>query len=223
MPLFHQPVYFQQEADTLKFGALATPFVVDWDGDGLDDILCGNTAGNIGFFKNLGSGENDLPKWAAPVLIEEAAGVPFRVLAGPSGSIQGPCEAKWGYTTLSVADWDGDGQLDIIYNSILGRIGLLRGTGNPLRVIPAPFDTGQRELPPKWQWWQVPASDTLTQWRTTPLAVDFDGDGASTSWRSTRRVISPCAQGVVQPGASSSMKTTNRCGSIPALAAAADG
>src|SRR5690606_9067285 len=54
LPVFHQPVYFQQEADTLKFGALATPFVVDWDGDGLQDILCGNTAGNIAFFKNLG-------------------------------------------------------------------------------------------------------------------------------------------------------------------------
>ena len=177
MPLFHQPVYFQQEADTLKFGALATPFVIDWDGDGLDDILSGNTAGNIAFFKNLGPGGDDLPKWAAPAMIEETAGVPFRVQAGPSGSIQGPCEAKWGYTTFSVADWDRDGHLDIIYNSILGRIGLLRGTANPLRVTPAPFDSGRRELPPQWQWWQAPASDTLTQWRTTPLVLDFDGDG----------------------------------------------
>jgi predicted neuraminidase len=177
LPVFHQPVYFQQEADTLKFGALATPFVVDWDGDGLQDILCGNTAGNIGFFKNLGPGANGRPKWAAPVLLETTAGIAFRVQAGPSGSIQGPCEAKWGYTTFSVADWDGDGHLDIIYNSILGRIGLLRGTGDPLRVEPARFDTGLKELPPKWQWWQAPASDTLTQWRTTPLVLDFTGDG----------------------------------------------
>ncbi|MEX2579313.1 MAG: exo-alpha-sialidase [Verrucomicrobiales bacterium] len=177
LPVFHQPIFFQQEADTLKFGALATPWTADWDGDGLQDILCGNTAGNIAFFKNLGPGENDLPKWAAPVLLEEAEDVPFRILAGENGSIQGPCEAKWGYTTLSVADWDGDGKLDIVYNSILGRVGLLRGTDDPIRVEPAPFDTGLKEYPPKWQWWQAPSSDTLTQWRTTPVAIDFTGDG----------------------------------------------
>ena len=176
LPVFHQPAYFQQEADTLKFGALSTPFVIDWDGDGQQDILCGNTSGNIAFFKNLGMAENGTPKWAAPVLIETTDGKPFRVLAGPNGSIQGPCEAKWGYTSLSSADWDGDGKLDIIYNSILGRIGLLRGTGDPLRVEPAAFDTGLKEYPPKWQWWQTPASDTLTQWRTTPLVIDYDGD-----------------------------------------------
>jgi predicted neuraminidase len=176
LPVFHQPVYFQQQADTLKFGALSTPFVIDWDDDGNQDILCGNTAGNIAFFKNLGMAEKGTPKWAAPVLLEVAEGIPFRVLAGPNGSIQGPCEAKWGYTSLSSADWDGDGKLDIIYNSILGRIGLLRGTGDPLRVEPAVFDTGLKELPPKWQWWQTPASDTLTQWRTTPLVIDYDGD-----------------------------------------------
>lgn len=176
LPVFHQPVYFQQEADTLKFGALSTPYVIDWDGDGNQDILCGNTAGNIAFFKNLGIGENKLPKWAAPVLIEVSKGKPFRVLAGPNGSIQGPCEAKWGYTSLSSGDWDGDGKLDIIYNSILGRVGLLRGTGDPPRVEPAVFDTGLKELPPTWQWWQTPACDTLTQWRTTPLVIDFDSD-----------------------------------------------
>jgi predicted neuraminidase len=176
-PVFHQPAYFQQQADTLKFGALATPFAVDWDGDGLQDILCGNTAGNITWFKNLGPAENGLPAWNAPVLLDVGKGVAFRIVAGPSGSIQGPCEAKWGYTTLSAADWDGDGHLDIIYNSILGRIGLLLGTDDPRRVEPAVFDTGLKELPPKWQWWQVPSSDTLTQWRTTPLALDFTGDG----------------------------------------------
>ncbi len=30
-PVFKQPIYFQQQADTLKFGALATPFAYDWD------------------------------------------------------------------------------------------------------------------------------------------------------------------------------------------------
>ena len=116
-PVFRSPQYYQQVADTLKFGALATPFAYDWDQDGDQDIVCGNTAGNIGLFENLGPGDQGLPKWSAPKLLQESLPTgaesssaptrePFRILAGPSGSIQGPCEAKWGYTTLSVADWD---------------------------------------------------------------------------------------------------------------------
>ncbi|MCR9296058.1 MAG: exo-alpha-sialidase [bacterium] len=179
MPVFAPPRYFLQEADTLKFGALATPFAYDWDGDGDQDILCGNTAGSIGFFENLGVAENGLPKWNAPKLLKVNNGVgeerPFRVMAGPNGSIQGPCEAKWGYTTLSVADWDADGDGDIIYNSILARLGLLINDSGSL--LEKDFDTGLSELPASWYWWQKPSSATLTQWRTTPLAIDFDGDG----------------------------------------------
>ncbi len=170
-PLFRQPVYFRQQADELKFGALSTPHAHDWDGDGDEDLLCGNTAGNIAVFTNLdGKGT----QWSAPQLLE-ADGRTFRVMAGPSGSIQGPAEAKWGYTTLSVADWDGDGRDDILVNSIWPRIQLLRNTPNGLREEPLPFWRMGR--PPKWSWWQDDAANLQTQWRTTPLATDFDGDG----------------------------------------------
>lgn len=179
VPVFHDPVYFRQQADTLKFGALATPYVYDWDNDGDEDIVCGNTAGSIGWFQNLGTAENGLPKWDAPrrlnVRHSDGTETPFRIMAGPNGSIQGPCEAKWGYTTLSVADWDADGDGDIVFNSILGRLGLLINDGGTLSQ--RPFNTGQAELPPEWQWWQTPAADTLTQWRTTPLVLDFDQEG----------------------------------------------
>ena len=37
----------------MKFGALVTPCGFDWDGDGDDDILCGNTAGYVAFIENL--------------------------------------------------------------------------------------------------------------------------------------------------------------------------
>jgi len=179
-PLFKSPQYFQQEADTLKFGALATPFAYDWDSDGDQDILCGNTAGYIGLFENLGIAENGMPRWAAPELLnvqvdrESGSVEPFRVRAGSDGSIQGPCEAKWGYTTLSVADWDGDKDPDIIYNSILSRIGLLRNEGGTLVDMSLP--TGLTEAPPRWTWWKTLSGSALTQWRTTPLAIDFDGD-----------------------------------------------
>jgi len=177
-PVFASPQYFQQEADTLKFGALATPFAYDWDGDGDEDILCGNTAGSIGYFENLGFTDDERIRWAAPKLLNVLSPTgeeePFRVTAGPQGSIQGPCEAKWGYTTLSAADWDGDGDGDVVYNSILAGVGLLINEGGAL--VESEMDTGRRELPPQWNWRQAPSNSTLTQWRTTPVVVDFDQD-----------------------------------------------
>ncbi|MEM9369176.1 MAG: exo-alpha-sialidase, partial [Planctomycetota bacterium] len=179
VPVFREPHYLRQEADTLKFGALATPHAYDGDGDGDEDIFCGNTAGSIGYFENIGTSADGLPIWEAPKLItvsqEQDSSIPFRVMAGPSGSIQGPCEAKWGYTTLSVADLNRDGLGDIVYNSIHGQLGCLFGGKGNFRNVPwEPFDP---EMPPAWSWQQAPTAGTVTQWRTTPLLLDFDEDG----------------------------------------------
>jgi hypothetical protein len=100
-------VRHQQPAGDLKFEAPVTPARVAWDGDGDENLVCGNTAGYVGFIENLDGGNP--PRWARPRLLA-AGGRTIRIQAGPNGSIQGPCEAKWGYTTLDVADWDQDGQ-----------------------------------------------------------------------------------------------------------------
>ena len=80
-PHFLAPRYFQQEADTLKCGALATPVGVDWDQDGDVDLLSGNTSGTIEFFENLSGPNVATPRWAAPRKLL-AGGQPFRVQAG---------------------------------------------------------------------------------------------------------------------------------------------
>lgn len=182
-PLFSPPVYFQQQADELKSGALATPFAVDWDGDGDQDILSGNTAGYIEYFENLSGPNVAKPRWNRPVRLK-ADGKIFRVVAGANGSIQGPAEAKWGYTTLSVADWNDDGLLDIVYNSIWGKIEWLENIGtiaNPILAAPQPIEVqwgDSIEVPkPAWTWWEPNPNQLVTQWRTTPHAIDWDGDG----------------------------------------------
>lgn len=180
MSVFRSPVYFKQEADNLKFGALVTPFSVDWDNDGDLDLICGNTAGNIGFIENLNNGNP--PQWNDPVLLE-ADGKPIRIMAGENGSIQGPCEAKWGYTTLSVADWDGDGLNDILLNSIWGKIEWFKNVGtktNPQLSAQGgvKVDWGKQEpSKPQWNWWTPENDELATQWRTTPLATDWNKDG----------------------------------------------
>ena len=168
--LFRQPVYFKQEADTLKFGALATPFAFDWDGDGDEDILCGNTAGEIGVFTNM---DGNGTQWSAPEKLE-VDGKPFRVMAGVSIRFKGPQEAKWGYTTFSVADWDGDGDQDFIVNSILARLLMLENQGGV--TLPSPCRSGSPRCPRAFAGGKPSQRDTQTQWRTTPFACDFDQD-----------------------------------------------
>ncbi|TFH50222.1 MAG: VCBS repeat-containing protein, partial [Bacteroidia bacterium] len=179
MPLFISPVYFRQQAGLLKFGALSTPFSVDWDDDGDEDLICGNTAGQIAFIENLDGG--DPPQWAAPVLLE-AEGEPVRIMAGMNGSIQGPAERKWGYTVLTVADWDNDGLNDIIVNSIWGKVLWFRNNGvkgSPSLEDARPVAVAWEGDPPypAWFWWKPADGQLVTQWRTTPYATDWNGYG----------------------------------------------
>ncbi len=178
MPLFLPPRYFKQQADEIKFGALATPVGFDWNVDGKDDILCGNTAGQIAFIENLGG---DPVRWAAPRLLE-ADGEVIRIQAGVNGSIQGPAEAKWGYTTLSVADWNHDGLPDVIVNSIWGKVIWYENIGTRhhpklTKAQPITVEWKGKAPKPSWNWWDPMGKELVTQWRTTPVAVDWTGDG----------------------------------------------
>jgi len=180
-PLFLPPKYFKQQADEIKFGALATPVGFDWDGDGDIDIISGNTAGYVAFFENLSGKGVAQPKFAAPQLLQ-ADGKTLRIMAGRNGSIQGPAEAKWGYTTQTVADWDGDGLPDLLVNSILGKVVWYRNIGtrqSPKLAAAQPVEVEWEGAQPAlaWGWMKPQGKALLTQWRTTPVAVDWNKDG----------------------------------------------
>jgi len=179
MPDFLPPVFFRQRSEYLKVGALATPFSVDWDNDGDEDLIVGDTAGYLNFVENLGGGAQ--PRWAAPVRLK-AGGEVVRIQAGPNGSIQGPAEAKWGYTVCNVADWDHDGLKDILANSIWGEVIWYRNAGTDR----APVLEQARHVEVEWQgstpkpawcWWAPKGKQLVTQWRTTPAVIDWNRDG----------------------------------------------
>lgn len=179
MPQFESPEAFRQEADLVKFGALSTPCAFDWDGDGKEDIIAGNSAGEIAFIRNLSGGEN--PVWDAPKLFK-VNGEAIKVMAGENGSIQGPAERKYGYTVMTVADWDGDGRPDIITNNIFGRVEWYRNLGGrdilelaPAQPVRVAWDGATPK--PEWNWWNPEPGTLVTQWRTTPVATDWNGDG----------------------------------------------
>ncbi len=86
----------------LVVAARATPFVYDWDGDGLRDLLCGDGNGSVSFFKNIGSA--DSPAFAPAVLLQ-TGGAPINL------GIR---------SVVRVCDWDGDGVPDLVGSSALG-------------------------------------------------------------------------------------------------------
>ena len=177
-PQFLAPRYFRQFAADVKFGALVTPYAIDWDGDGREDFICGNSAGHIAFIKNLGGTP---VRWAAPALLS-AGGKVIREQAGLNGSIQGPAEAKWGYSILSVADWDHDGLPDIVTNGIWGKIMWYKNVGTrtaPKLAAGQPvlLEPGATAKKPAWNWWNPQGRELVTQWRTTPQIFDWNADG----------------------------------------------
>ena len=181
MPVFDEPRYFLQEPDELKFGALATPHVCDWDGDGDQDIIAGSSAGYVAFIENLSGPKVAVPSWAEPVLLT-AGDETIRIQAGVNGSIQGPGEAKWGYTVVSVADWDGDGFLDVMANSIWGDVIWFRNPGRKGALdleCARSVEVEWEGEPPALAWgWRKPSGKALmTQWRTTPSMIDWNRDG----------------------------------------------
>ncbi len=180
MPQFLPPRYFRQFAADVKFGALATPYAIDWDGDGDEDIISGNSAGYIAFIENLGG---EPTRWAPPRYLS-AGGKLIREQAGFNGSIQGPAEAKWGYSVLSVADWDGDGLPDIMTNGIWGKIIWYKNIGTRTAPRLAAGQPVELTLPAgvltpalAGNWWKPQGRELSTQWRTTPQMIDWNGDG----------------------------------------------
>ena len=175
-PEFLPPVFLQQEAHFVDLGALVTPRVFDWDGDGLDDILCGNGVGNVCFVKNLGG---DVLKWAAPKILE-IDGEPIRII--PSEVLPNTEDPHWGYTTIDVGDWDMDGLPDILVNEHNGNIVWLKNKGTrkePKLSAPQSIEVEWEGEPQKPAWTPGVSSgnELLAPWRTSPFIMDFNSDG----------------------------------------------
>ncbi|MCY2951472.1 MAG: VCBS repeat-containing protein [Planctomycetota bacterium] len=72
-----------------------SPYVVDWDGDGKQDVLLGTDANEVMFLKN--NGTNEKPEFAAAEKIE---------LPG--------FDPKCYRCRIAVVDWNNDGKLDLL-------------------------------------------------------------------------------------------------------------
>lgn len=99
--------------------SLVVPTVTDFNHDGTWDIVMGDASGYLNFFPN--TGKNREPMFPRRERLK-SGGVEFHPVAGYSGSIQGPSEARWGYLAPAVCDWDGDGNYDVVASDITGYV-----------------------------------------------------------------------------------------------------
>ena len=159
---------------SLQVDTLATPARGDWDGDRNPDILCGDSSGYLTYWPGT---ENPVI-YGAPKYLRLQSGERVHHQAGPNGSIQGPNEARWGYTQASLGDWDGDGTVDLLVNDIRGEITLYKQIAKPTQVEPrrltyrgAPLKVAWRTRPAV-----LPASWGYANDQSALLYLNWDGD-----------------------------------------------
>jgi hypothetical protein len=122
------------KADASVPGGYAMPFAADWDGDGHVDLLSGSQNGGVFWFRNKAQSK------------ELALAAPERLVADTRGNADGPGRR----TQVAVADYDGDGDLDLLVGDMYqgkreskpswrGYVWLYRRAGSPTeRANPAP-------------------------------------------------------------------------------------
>jgi hypothetical protein len=139
-------------------GTASTVHAVDWDGDGLIDLLIGDIRGNVYLLRNEGTRQKYAFGKAEQL---QAGGKPVRV-----DSDAGPF----------ACDWDGDGKVDLLVGCGDGSVKFYRniGTGNTPQLA-----AGVQLIPPS----EPPFGGTDAPKeprrgiRAKVCAVDWNGDG----------------------------------------------
>lgn len=163
-PVFEKMGRVETGRPLLHAGVLPSPAAHDFNGNGLPDLVVGNSAGELLFYANLGP--RDAPKLALEKHLQ-AGGKPVRISAGLPGSLQGPSEIMFGYTSPTVFDWDGDGHPDILLSDVTGHHSFLRNTGDG--SYPPNFEAARHLT--------YEGRKLKTVWRVRPSVVDWLGDG----------------------------------------------
>jgi len=105
----------------------SSPRIVDWNGDGLKDILVGEYYGNVYYLENKGS--NIAPAFDKAEKLLLADGTALRYLTDPFNPGSAP------RSRLDVADWNNDGYADLLVGGSDGRVMLFTA------VAPEPMST----------------------------------------------------------------------------------
>ena len=159
-PRFGNPLALLERNAPLYGGSLTVPNVVDWDGDGVLDIVAGNSEARLLFFKNNGTDRK--PVFGLPVELK-ADGATICLRAGYY-IVQGPYEGAWGYLCPTVYDWNGDGLPDVVVSGSKAKYEVFLNVGTRTEPrLAAPFTL------------RCDGLDLHGVWRVRPAIAEIDG------------------------------------------------
>jgi hypothetical protein len=149
----------------IDVGWNATPLVVDFDGDGVDDIVTGGQLNRIAWYKNVGTNQNRQFQYQG--LVRNSTG---QVLALPTTpNPERPTITTDYYPVMDMVDLNGDGQRDFIAGGyITGQLYYYKNVGANANGTP------KLELQGALQAGGAPLD---TEWSAAPTFADFTGDG----------------------------------------------
>jgi hypothetical protein len=138
-------------------GTASAVHAVDWDGDGMTDLLVGDIGGSVYLLRNEGTNK----KWAfAKEKQLTAGGKPVQV-AGDAGPF--------------VCDWDGDGKLDLLVGSGDGSVWFYRNISSG--KVPELAAGVQLIGPSEAHFGADAPKEARRGIRAKVCAYDWDGDG----------------------------------------------
>jgi hypothetical protein len=162
----YSKLIFTDDGKPLDVGFSSTPLVIDWDGDGVQDLVCGAEWNRAVWYKNIGS--NAAPRLVYKGFIRTDDGKPFQLPHDPIPEIKNIYKTDY-HPVLAAADINGDGKVDILAGGyVTGRVYLFENKGlnqdhtpilhfaGPIMADGQPLDVG---------------------WAAAPTVADVDGDG----------------------------------------------
>jgi hypothetical protein len=156
---------FTADGKPLDVGISSVPIVVDWDADGVKDLLVGANGNRLLFFKNVGTNNKRSFVNKGFVMV---AGAPLALPYAPVPGSKGIFDDDY-HPVPEVVDWDGDGDQDLLLGGyVTGMIFSYENTGKAADGTPVLKNRGALE---------ADGQVLDVEWCAAPTVADFDGDG----------------------------------------------
>ena len=166
-PEFRYAKFVASDGAPLDAGMAAAPKVVDWNHDGVKDLLVGAHWNRLLYYENVGTNERRSLVYRGFV---EVDGVPLQLPLQPMRRGSPDVFKRDYYPVPETVDWDDDGDLDLLLGGyVTGTVFFYENVGpladgTPILRLRGPLQTESGPL-------------NVGHWCASPCVADFDDDG----------------------------------------------